>query len=473
MTAGFDTATLGQRIRHYRRRAGLTLDQLGSQVGKPAPYLSLVENGKREPRLSFVSELATALGVRVDDLLDPEPPNRRAQLELDFERLQRNHSELGLPQLRTSTRLSDEVLSHLIGLYRYLDRSQPAPVTASEVRTANGALTRELEAANGYLIDVEGAAAEAVAASGYGGSGALSSRHLLDLATAFDFEVKAIEEIPTSVRSLTDLENRVIYIPQRNELRTRQARKAILQTLAGFALSHEPPNNYESFLRNRRESAYFASAVLIPREAAVPYLQAAYDAHDISVEDLREVFYTSYEMAAHRLGNLATHALDLRTHLVVSDPDGIALKAYGNDDVPFPRDDDGGVEAQRICRQWSARSAADSADRFSLHYQYTHTPNGTFFCSTYLEPESNGNAITFGVPFRSSKLMRGRETENQRTSACPAGPCCRVPDPELHRRWAGKVVASPRSQTAIVGLLAPDLYPRIDLTEIYELLDRQ
>jgi len=473
VTSTFDIATLGHRIRHYRRRAGLTLDQLGSQVGKTAPYLSLVENGKREPRLSFVTEVAVALGVKVDDLLNPEPPNRRAQLELEFERLQKNHSELGLPQLRTSARLSDEVLAHLIGLYRHLDKSQPAPVTSSEVRRANGTLTRELEAAEGYIDHVEIAAAKAIGASGYGGSGAMSSRHLLDLAAAFDFEVRAIEDIPASVRSLTDLENHVIYIPQRNELRTRQARKAILQTLAGFALGHETPNDYESFLRNRRESAYFASAVLIPEAAAVPHLRAASEAHDLSIEDLREVFYTTYEMAAHRLANLATKALDLRTHLVVSDQDGIALKAYGNDNVPFPRDDDGGVEAQRLCRHWSARSAAESADRFSLHYQYTHTPNGTFFCSTYLEPEGNGNAITFGVPFRSSKFMRGRETENQKTSACPTGPCCRVPDPELHNRWAGKVVASPRSQTAIVGLLAPDLYPRIDLTELYELLDRQ
>jgi transcriptional regulator with XRE-family HTH domain/predicted transcriptional regulator len=469
----FDTATLGQRIRHFRRRVGLTLSQLGDQVGKPAPYLSLVENGKREPKLSFVSDVARALGVGVEDLIDPQPPSRRAQLELEFERLQQAHSGLGLPQLRTSPRLSDEVLAHLIGLYENLDRTRPIPVTASEVRRANGILTRELEAANGYFPHIEAAAAEAVAKSGYTGSGPLSSRHLLDLAFAYGFEVRAIDEMPTAVRSLVDLGNRVIYIPQRNELRTRQARKAILQTLAGFVLGHKTASDYESLLRNRRESAYFASAVLIPQSAAVPFLKAAVKSHDLSVEDLREVFYSSYDMAAHRLANLATAALDLQSHLVVSDREGIALKAYSNDGVPFPRDEEGGVEAQRLCREWSARSAADSADRFSLHYQYTDTPAGTYFCFTYLEPEGNGNAVTFGVNFKSSQVMRGRETDNRRISACPSGPCCRVPDPDLARRWEGKVVASPRSQSAIVGLLAPDIYPSLDFTEIYELLDRQ
>ena len=36
------------------------------------------------------------------------------------------------------------------------------------------------------------------------------------------------------------------------------------------------------------------------------------------------------------MANLATRHLDFRSHLVVSDEEGIALKAYENDGVPFP-----------------------------------------------------------------------------------------------------------------------------------------
>ena len=78
----FDPLVLGQRIRYHRRRRGMTLDDLGAQVGRPAPYLSLVENGRREPRLSQVAEIAAALDVTVADLLDPEPPTQRAALEV-------------------------------------------------------------------------------------------------------------------------------------------------------------------------------------------------------------------------------------------------------------------------------------------------------------------------------------------------------------------------------------------------------
>jgi len=69
-----DSLVLGQRVRHYRKQRQLRLDDLGALVGKPAPYLSMVENGKREPTLGLINDLATALGVPAGDLLVPEPP---------------------------------------------------------------------------------------------------------------------------------------------------------------------------------------------------------------------------------------------------------------------------------------------------------------------------------------------------------------------------------------------------------------
>lgn len=46
-----DALTFGRRLRHHRKRAGLTLQQLGEKVSRPAPYLSMLENGRREPQL--------------------------------------------------------------------------------------------------------------------------------------------------------------------------------------------------------------------------------------------------------------------------------------------------------------------------------------------------------------------------------------------------------------------------------------
>jgi transcriptional regulator with XRE-family HTH domain/predicted transcriptional regulator len=469
----FDATTFGHRLRHFRRRKGLTLEQLGELVGRAAPYLSLVENGKKEPRLSQIAAFARVLEIPMEELLASEPPNRRAQLEIELEQAQASLPDLGLPYVRASARLPDEVLVHLVGLYRRLQTpKRPTPVTAGEVHRINGEMTRELASVDGYLAEVELAAQEAVAVSGYPGTGPISSRNLLDLAATIGFEIRAVEDVPASLRSITDLKNRVIYIAQRNELRTRQARKAILQTLGRFLLGHAEPSDHAEFLRQRRETAYFASAVLVPELAAVPFLTDSRARRDLSVEDLREVFYVSYETAAHRLANLATRHLGIRTHLVVSNEEGIAFKAYENDGVPFPRDEDGGVEAQRLCREWAARAVFDSPDRFSLHYQYTDTPDGTFFCSSYVEPDSGSFAVTFGVGFDDARFFRGRETSNQGSSGCPVGSCCRQPAADINSRWSGQVIASPRAQARIIGLLSPDPYPSLDLAEIYEVVER-
>ena len=65
-----DLATLGQRIRHFRAAAGLTLDEASERVGTAASQLSLIENGRREPRLSLISALADAYGVPAQDFQD-------------------------------------------------------------------------------------------------------------------------------------------------------------------------------------------------------------------------------------------------------------------------------------------------------------------------------------------------------------------------------------------------------------------
>ncbi|MFI5062310.1 MAG: helix-turn-helix domain-containing protein, partial [Actinomycetales bacterium] len=79
-----DAATLGHRIRHFRARAGLTLDDLGAAVGVAPSQLSLIENGKREPRLSLLTSLATTFGIQLADLLSAEPPDARAALEIEL-----------------------------------------------------------------------------------------------------------------------------------------------------------------------------------------------------------------------------------------------------------------------------------------------------------------------------------------------------------------------------------------------------
>ncbi|MDQ0798500.1 DNA-binding XRE family transcriptional regulator [Arthrobacter sp. SLBN-112] len=52
--AELDVIALGRRVRHLRKQAGLTLDDLSAAVGTAPSQLSLIENGKREPKLTLL-----------------------------------------------------------------------------------------------------------------------------------------------------------------------------------------------------------------------------------------------------------------------------------------------------------------------------------------------------------------------------------------------------------------------------------
>jgi transcriptional regulator with XRE-family HTH domain len=470
-----DPLVLGRRLRHHRKERGLTLDQLGEMVGKPAPYLSLLENGKKEPRVNLVLELASALDVDISQLLDPSPPNRRDALEIALLKSQESalFDSLDLPAIKPSARLDNETLTHLVGLHEALrERSNLDSAGSEEVRRANGEMSAWLAAKDSYLEDVEAEARRALESSGYTGEGPFSSRNLLDLAAQAGFEIHPIDDMPPFARSVIDLDHHRVYIAQRDELRTRQARKAILQTLAGFLLGHERDPDLDTFLRQRVETAYFASAVLVPEDAVVTRLTVAKENHDIDVEDVKELFYVSYEMAAWRTANLATRHLGIRAHVIVSDLMGTVVKAYCNDDAPIPRDDHGGMETQRLCRRWGARMTFQSHQRYGTHHQFTDTPNGTYLCITHVEAGRDpAHAITLGVTFADARWFRGRHTENREASTCPDPRCCRMPTPELLEKWSDKVIVSARSQNRILGLLASDPYPELDLPEVLALVE--
>jgi hypothetical protein len=220
------------------------------------------------------------------------------------------------------------------------------------------------------------------------------------------------------------------------------------------------------------ETAYFATAVLGPEDAVVARLKTAKENHDIDVEDVKELFYLSYEMAAWRTVNLATRHLGIRAHLIVSDRTGIVAKAYANDDAPIPRDEHGGMETQRLCRRWGACMTFASDEKYGIHHQFTDTSQGTFFCTTHLEAgREPSHAVTVGVPFAEARWFRGRDTEIRESSTCPDPGCCRMPAPDLMRKWSDKVIVSARSQSRILGLLAPDPYPELDMPQVLGLVE--
>ncbi|WP_026257792.1 helix-turn-helix transcriptional regulator [Actinopolymorpha alba] len=474
MPTDLHLATFGQRLRHLRRTRRLTLAELGARVGRAPSQLSLIENGRREPKLSLISALADALDVPLDDLLSPAPPSRRAELEIALEDSQQEplYRGLELPYLRVGPRVPIEVLEHLAALYTELRRRDTKPTaTPEEARVANAELRRQMRQRGNYFPEIEQLAVGMLDAVGYR-SGTLSDALVAAIVLHCGFSVRYAEDLPRSVRSIADLRHRCIYL-RRESLGMHTPRGILLQTLGHFVLDHEQPRDFADFLRQRVEANYFAAAVLVPEQVAVPFLRRARDDRDLAVEDLRDVFSVSYEMAAHRFTNLATKHLGVRCHFVRNDEAGTIYKAYENDGLVFPSDSSGAIEGQRMCRHWAGRRVFSSPDRYSAYYQYTDTPEGTHWCVAHVDPGRERNfAVTLGVPYDDSRWFRGRETTNRATSRCPAGPCCQRPPAPLADRWSGMAWPSARAHSHVLAVLPPGSFPGVDETDVYAFLDQ-
>ncbi|HET6915323.1 MAG TPA: XRE family transcriptional regulator, partial [Acidimicrobiales bacterium] len=191
-----------------------------------------------------------------------------------------------------------------------------------------------------------------------------------------------------------------------------------------------------------------------------------------------EMFYISYEMAAHRLTNLITRHLGIPVHFQRSDADGLLWKAYENDGVLFPSDADGTIEGQRLCRWWSSRQAFESEDSYAVHYQYTETVAGNFWCCTHIGVEQDrGTSVTVGTREDEAHWFRGSETGRRSVSRCPDPSCCRRPPSDAVRRWEGVAWPSARDHSHFVSGLPTDTVvfsanPGVDLTDVYSFLDR-
>ena len=64
-----DSADVGSRIKYYRKQKGLTQEGLAQAIGVTNAAVARYENGSREPRISTLTLIANALGIRLVDLV--------------------------------------------------------------------------------------------------------------------------------------------------------------------------------------------------------------------------------------------------------------------------------------------------------------------------------------------------------------------------------------------------------------------
>jgi transcriptional regulator with XRE-family HTH domain len=274
--AGLDPIALGRQLRHLRRAAAMTLGDLAERTGMSSSALSLIENGKREPKLSVLTALAAVFGVPVAALLAPAPPSRRAALEIALERIQRAESfdALGVPPVKIGPRLPTDVLESLVGLHQALaDVAAERAATPEQARRANADLRDEMRVRGNYFGDIEQAAADLLDATGHD-AGPITRSVVDRMAGHLGMTLVHSSDLPSSTRSVTDMKHRRIFLPQPGAGQ-HDSRALALQALGSIVLGHRVPQDYAEFLSQRVAINYFAAALLIPERSAVAILREA------------------------------------------------------------------------------------------------------------------------------------------------------------------------------------------------------
>lgn len=78
-----DKLPIGEKVRYWRKKKGLTQDQLAKILGVHGPNISQIENGARSPSMNTIEMIAEALGIEVGELV--RDPNS-AQLAVDIKK---------------------------------------------------------------------------------------------------------------------------------------------------------------------------------------------------------------------------------------------------------------------------------------------------------------------------------------------------------------------------------------------------
>ncbi|MFV0375273.1 helix-turn-helix domain-containing protein [Microbacterium sp.] len=468
-----DALTIGRRIRQLRVARGMTLDDLATAVDRAPSQLSMIETGKREPKLTLLRSIAKALGSTLDAVLEAEPLDERATMEISLQRAMRGQTfqTLGIAPFRIGKSIPDEVLRALLSLQGEIERlGDERSATPEEARRANVELRHLMRRQDNYFADLEAQAGAVLQAVDHPG-GPLTQRTASDIAAQLGFSLHYVPDLPPSTRSVADLKNGRLYlsstVPAKGDSRT-----AVLQALSSRILGHSEPRSYAEFLRQRVETNYLTGAMLVPEAHAVGFLRDAKARRAISIEDLRDAYSVSYETAAHRFTNLATQHLGIPVHFLKVHESGTITKAYENDDVNFPADRLGSIEGQLCCRRWTSRVVFDVPDKFNPYYQYTDTGNGTYWCTARVETSSEGaHSVSVGVRFDDTKWFIGRDSTNRGVSRHAVEVCCRRPPSQLEAQWRDQAWPNVRTPRTLLATLPSGSFPGVDTTDLYGFLE--
>lgn len=95
--------TIGERIREIRKSRGLTQKELGERLGLSYQSIAQWENNLRKPKSETILKIATALGVRYEDIVGIETFDTGEELLARLKEIRENPDWETNPNWKTLT----------------------------------------------------------------------------------------------------------------------------------------------------------------------------------------------------------------------------------------------------------------------------------------------------------------------------------------------------------------------------------
>ena len=475
---GLDLATFGQRLRHLRRARGTDPGRArANAVGRAPSQLSLLENGRREPKLSLIRRWPTPWTCPPRSCCGSQPPSRRAQLEIALEEAQRDplYAELGLPHLQVGARVPNDVLEHLVALHAELRaaRRQADRHARRRPGAANAELRRQMRERGNYF------ARDRAGRRGGAGRGRLPRRRAVPGHAAARSSPTTASPCATS-RTCRARSGRsptcatAASTCKQESLGMHTPRTILLQTLGHFVLGHAAPRDFADFLRQRVEANYFAAAVLSPSTPRSPFLQRG-QGGSATCPSRTCATCSRSPTRWPRTGSPTSPPTTstCRCHFVRNDEGGIIYKAYENDGLVLPADATGAIEGQRMCRYWSGRQVFAVAGPLLAVLPVLRHAVGHLLVRGPRRP--GPGARLRDHPGRAATSTRGGSaagrppTGRRRAARTATAASGRPPgSPPAGRAWPGRRRGPTRTSCP---RCPPGSFPGVDETDVYAFLE--
>ena len=300
--------------------------------------------------------------------------------------------------------------------------------------------------------------------------GPLSQRDLLDIAKFHGFSIHPVQDFPTLCAPSRIRRRAGSISPTQRATNPGGTVRGLANTRPLRARSHGSRQ-----LRRVPSTAHGSrllrvGGISFPKRSAVPFLQEAKQERDLSVGDIRETFYVSYDMAAHRFTNLATSTSTRRAHGALRRR-GHHLEGVQQYERSLSN------RSGRSCRRSTTVPPMGHPPGVPFRRQVRHPLSVHRYTRRVVlvrHPRRGGQTAPpsryAGDHLRQRQVLPGRETDRKSVSECPDGECCR----DRPQNWAndGRAgVAQPEGPITRGGGAARWRFG-VDMSEIYEFLER-